>query len=65
MKPTKYAIANRAYTNSDNGNGWWWLRSPGDDQPWAAEVGSVGDLDSIGDLVNYNGDSVRPALQIK
>ena len=28
LKPTKYAIANGAWTY--NGNAYWWLRSPGD-----------------------------------
>ena len=27
--PTSYAKANGAYINPDNGNSWWWLRSPG------------------------------------
>ena len=64
LKPTKYAIANGAYTNPDNGNGWWWLRSPGYYQFEAAEVVSVGVIDGDGNYVNDDGDSDRPAIRI-
>ena len=36
-KPTDYAVANGAW-ESDNGNCWWWLRSPGNDRINAAFV---------------------------
>ena len=63
-KATEYAVAGGAYVNSDNGNCWWWLRSPGDNQCYAAIVFSGGDVHEGGDGV-YNGRrAVRPALWI-
>ena len=65
LKPTKYAKANGAWADSDNGNGWWWLRSPGINQNEAAEVYFDGDFLYIyGSDVNFDDDSVRPALRI-
>ncbi len=63
-KPTKYAIANGAYVNSDNGNCWWWLRSPGDYQSNAADVNYVGSFFYYGSGVNYDRSCVRPAMWI-
>ncbi len=63
-KPTKYAVANGAYVNSDNGNCWWWLRSPGSYQDCAASVDYVGSVYYIGNYVNYAYGCVRPALWI-
>ena len=63
LKPTKYAIANGAWT-SNNGNGWWWLRSPGINQFKAAGVFYNGDLDNIGYYFLKSDDSVRPALRL-
>ncbi len=64
LKPTKYAIANGAWTSSSNGNGWWWLRLPGDNTSKAAIVESYG-------WVYYDGANtlnqlglVRPVLRI-
>lgn len=62
-KPTDYAVANGAW-ESDSGNCWWWLRSPGLDQDDAARVGSDGDVREYGDRVSYDGTAVRPALWI-
>lgn len=63
-KPTDYAVANRAYVNSSDGNCYWWLRSPGDYQGFAALVNSDGDVLEHGSNVNGSGDAVRPALWI-
>ena len=63
-KPTDYAVANGAYVNSDNGNCWWWLRSPGDDLLIAAYVSLDGDVGEYGSTVNYADTAVRPALWI-
>ena len=63
-KPTKYAIANGASVNYNNGNCWWWLRSPGSPQDCAAYVTRDGYVDHSGDRVNYDSDCVRPALWI-
>ena len=63
-KPTDYADANGAYVNSDNGNCWWWLRSPGIIQTDAAGVRSDGGGGEIGDHVDDDRNAVRPALWI-
>ena len=39
--PTAYAKEQGAYSAS-NGNGWWWLRSPGAHQHYAARVAANG-----------------------
>jgi len=62
-EPTDYAVANGAW-ESDSGNCWWWLRSPGYSQDGAADVGSVGDVDEYGYNVDGGNDAVRPALWI-
>ena len=63
-KATEYAVAGGAYVNSDNGNCWWWLRSPGYTPLSAARVSTVGVVIESGDFVNYDLDAVRPALWI-
>ncbi len=63
-KPTEYAVANGAYVSSNNGNCWWWLRSPGNTQNYAARVHTDGSVIYGGDYVNYDFDCVRPALWI-
>lgn len=62
-KPTDYAVANGAW-ESDSGNCWWWLRSPGYDQGGAAGVYSDGDVSERGHFVDHGGSAVRPALWI-
>ncbi len=73
-RPTAYAkaqgVGTWTYSNSDNygpsdidGCCWWWLRSPGPLQHFAATViidGSLGNYGSVGD----SGEGVRPALLI-
>ncbi len=67
VAPTAYAEAQGAYASSSNktadGNsaGWWWLRSPGLNQNYAARVIPVGSLDYY---VDYEGGCVRPALWV-
>ena len=63
-RPTDYAVANGAYVNSSNGNCWWWLRSPGIDQIYAARVVDDGDIREDGDYVHGANYAVRPALWI-
>ena len=63
-EPTDYAVANGAYVNSDNGNCWWWLRSPGSDQDDAAYVYGNGVVYELGDDVDNDYGAVRPALWI-
>ena len=62
-KPTDYAVANGAW-ESDSGNCWFWLRSPGYIQRLAAYVDSDGDVIERGDSVRYAYYAVRPALWI-
>ncbi len=64
--PTSYAKAKGAYTSKGNKTtdgsaaGWWWLRSPGDDQYDAALVLDGGSLNYL--YVDDDRVSVRPAL---
>ena len=62
-KPTDYAVANYAW-ESDSGNCWWWLRSPGDGQNYAAIVSNDGDVHEYGFDVYSIIYAVRPALWI-
>lgn len=62
-KPTDYAVANGAW-ESDSGNCWWWLRSPGSHPIRAAYVGSFGDIRENGHRVHKDDRAVRPALWI-
>lgn len=69
VAPTTYAVSRGAYT-SQSGNltedgraaGWWWLRSPGNRQSYAAGVDTVGAL-NYGNI-SYGSGSVRPAIWI-
>ena len=62
-EPTDYAVANGAW-KSDSGNCWWWLRSPGYFQYFAANVYCDGDALEYGYLVTYDYYAVRPAMWI-
>ena len=46
------------------GNSWWWLRSPGYNQKYAAGVDGVGYLGTLGCYVKYGDGGVRPALWV-
>lgn len=65
---TAYAIAHGTWASSSNKTadgtdaGWWWLRSPGNYQDFAAVVDTDGSLRNI--TVNYVSGSVRPALWV-
>ena len=66
VAPTEYAIENGAWfedkyqTADDKLTGWWWLRSPGDTQDYAAFVNCVGSL--YCDSVIDSSEVVRPAF---
>ena len=66
--PTDYAIMQGASTNSSNKTeggkaaGYWWLRSPGYRQYYAASVSSDGSL--YYSYVNFADASVRPAFYL-
>ena len=68
VAPTAYAIAQGTWASSSNKTadgtdaGWWWLRSPGNYQDFAAVVDTDGSLRNI--TVNYVSGSVRPALWV-
>ena len=44
---------------------WWWLRSPGENLCYAADVDYDGTIVSNGDSVNDEEGGVRPALYLK
>lgn len=46
-------------------NDWWWLRSPGCDQDYAADVSSAGVVSLTGYGVDSDYGAVRPALRSK
>lgn len=62
-EPTDFAVTNGAW-ESDSGNCWWWLRSPGINQLCAAYVDAGGDVYERGHRVDYGDTAVRPALWI-
>ena len=65
-KNTAYAKECGAYTEwtmDYEGNGFWFLRSPGGDSEYAARVGYDGRGRDYGDCVDY-GNAVRPALHL-
>lgn len=63
--PTDYAIANGAYAASDSGYCcWWWVRTPGMKQNYAASIHKDGLLHEIGEPVDTGGIAVRPAIWI-
>ena len=68
--PTAYAKAQGANTNNTNKTPsgadacWWWLRSPGNYQNYAAHVLSDGSVYYRGYNINYDHFCVRPALWI-
>ena len=53
----------------DMDNQWWWLRSPGANESYAAYVGNNTDgkniVDPAGDVASNNFGAVRPALNIR
>lgn len=64
--PTAYAIANGADTSDKGGTAtcWWWLRSPGGSQSYAAGVSDDGGV-FVGGYYVYDDDvCVRPAIWI-
>ena len=63
IEPTYYARKQGAYTSRGTTfKGWWWLRSPGDDQDYAANINNDGSL-HCSSVRNVN-CCVRPALWI-
>lgn len=63
-RPSEYAVSQKCYVDKNNGNCWWWLRSPGIDQYFAAYVDTSGAVYHYGNNVNRSGYAIRPALWI-
>ncbi len=62
--PTAYAVSKGAYRWDKNGCGWWWLRSPGNIQNFAAYVFHGGGVSGDGRYVDSTFGCVRPALWV-
>ncbi len=62
--PTSYAKANGAYINPDNGNSWWWLRSPGISPRTPLCISSTGSIYKYGGEVTHDYGVVRPVLRL-
>lgn len=68
--PTAYAKAQGAYVSdiykTENGEDtcWWWLRTPGDSQDFAANICDDGSIGYLGVDVYSDNGAVRPALWI-
>ena len=60
---TDYAVANGAYKSNDN-ICWWWLRSTGCNQDYAAFVYSNGNIFEDGYYILNSHRAVRPAMWI-
>ena len=57
-----YAAENGAFTDSATGNSWWWLRTPGQKNSDAAEVGVAGWILERGTFADNAAVGVRPAF---
>ena len=60
----KYAGTNKAYTDSQTGNCWWWLRTIGLDSDYATNVWVTGEIDFSGNLVSHGYGAIRPAIWV-
>lgn len=61
---TAYAKAQGYYANSNEGNCWWWLLSPGYYTDFAALVNPAGSVDTFGGSVITSFSAVRPAMWV-
>ncbi len=62
-KNTSYAVEKNAF-NSTDGEGWWWLRSPGLSGNIASTINYSGAVDEYGNFVFSLGGCIRPAFWI-
>lgn len=62
-KNSVYAKDQGAY-HANNGNSWWWLRTPGNHSESAADVGYFGKIYHDGFGVSYRRNAVRPVLHL-
>jgi hypothetical protein len=64
-QPTAYAVALGAYVDEENGNCWWWLRSPGSDNTNASGVRTDGRISGSGGReVSRESGCIRPAIWV-
>lgn len=69
--PSAYAVFQGVEADDDNGNCWYWLRTPGEDPQDAAAVNHLGNVVIEGDTANSGilaepgGNAVRPAMRLK
>ena len=61
--PTAFAVANGVYERPPTGSSAWWLRSPGNEQSFAADVTYWGKVGTMGILIT-EGIGIRPAMWI-
>ena len=64
-KVTPYAEAQGTYNGKYNKNCWWWLRSPGYFQNFAAYVNHEGAIEVYGCSVGSEVNAVRPAMWVE
>ena len=60
---TNYAKSNKIHV-FDNGNSFWWLRTPGDDNFSVTDVSFDGSFNYNGNSERYMKGGVRPAMWI-
>ena len=63
-RPTLYAFMSEAYVLEPSNRCWWWLRSPGYYQNYAAYVELDGSVSKYGFAVDFPDCAVRPAMWI-
>ena len=63
-KPTKFAKMQRCYVDKTQGNCWWWLRTPGNNQNSTVGVSTNGSVRNSGYDVSFSDGAVRPAMWI-
>ena len=63
-KVTSYAEARGAFAHN-NGNAWWWVRTPGESPYYAAYVNCLGDIIEDGSIVFNNAFGVRPVIWVR
>lgn len=59
-----YAKANVTYVDADTGNSWWWLRSPGEKDIYAAYVEIDGTINEAGNYIGSTRGVIRPVMWI-
>ncbi len=62
--PTAYAIAQGAFYDSSMGGYWWWLRSPGRSNNYAALITPYGTIDYVGYYTGETANLVRPVMWV-